>query len=205
MNYTQIQDQIRSILKRGTSLDSDIPTWITLAESQIKADVRYSQSLSDVSLTLTAGQSTATYPAGLELRDLSIDFGTYRTPISIVSSLPTPDTTTGQPRFATVYGDTLLFDVVADQNYTITAQMYGEPDIATTTTNWIGDAAPDAYIYGALMHSTVKTEADPTMYSAMFDAAISKLKRINAKRNGYTAQVMRVDLAPTSAYNINRG
>ena len=186
MNYTEIQDQIRSILKRGTSLDSDIPTWITLAESDIKAEISDCASLETITLTLLAGQDTVTYPAGLELVRLDIDFTEYTEPLQIVATLPPSDDDLLEPSFVMADGDNLRFDTKADQNYTIKAQMYGEPDIASTTTNWLSDKVPAAYIYGALLHSTVKTQADASMYSAMYASAINSAKLINRKRRGST-------------------
>lgn len=206
MNYTEIQAQVRSILKRGTSLDADIPVWIGFAESQLKAELRNTESLSTVSLTLLSGGDTVAIPTGLELKHLEIDTGeSFYEPLAIVASLDMSDPTASRPGAAMVYGNYLRFNSKADQDYSIRAQMYGDIDIATTTTNWIGDTCPDAYIYGALVHSTVKTQADNARYVMMFDAALLKLKAINAKRSGFAQQKLRTDELVRSHFDINSG
>lgn len=204
MDYTDIQDQIRSILKRGTSHDTDIPIWITLAESDIKAEISDCASLETVSGTLVAGDDTIAYPAGLELVRIDIDFTSYTTEIPILSELPPSDDVRVQPSFAVVYGDTIRFDTKADQNYTIKMQVYGEPDIASTTTNWIGDKAPAVYIYGALIHSTAKTKNSSSLYVGIYESAIRAAKLINRKRRGQS--LLRLDdMMGSSSFNIISG
>lgn len=206
MNYTEIQAQIRSILNRGTSLDTDIPIWIGFAESQIKAELRHTESLSTVPLTLASGDDTVAYPSGLELKQIEIDTGeSYFEPLAIVASVDVSDPVQTRPRAVMASGDYLRFDSRADKDYALRAQMFGDIDISSTTTNWIGDTCPDAYIYGALMHSTVKTKADGSAYLQMFDAVISKLKVINAKRSGFSQQVLRMDDLCRGEFDINSG
>jgi hypothetical protein len=208
MNYAAIQAKISNILKRGTSLDADIPDWIAFAESQIESELRDCSSIQSTTITLTAGTSYIAMPTLLEVVDVFINIGGTLTPLNPIAILPPVDTNQSRPQFYMVDISGIRFDSIADQNYSIVVQLYGQLDIATTSTNWVSDNIPDAYIYGALVHSTVKTQSDPSMYSSMFDVAISKAKRLNAKRKAQSSMIMRTDIPPSvqsSGYNIFTG
>jgi hypothetical protein len=204
MNYTQIKTEISNILKRGTSLDSDIPNWITYAESQIESDLRLSNSLQTVTATLTSNTDYVAFPStALEVIDVFVSISGVLYPLSAQPILqPSGTNYPSQPSFWMVDSTGIRFDCKADQNYTISIQVYGGLDIATTTTNWIGDNIPDVYIYGALVHSAVKTEADNSRYASMFDLAMTKAKRLNAKRQGYSSVKLRTDV-PDGMYANN--
>lgn len=204
MNYTQLQSEISNILKRGTSLDSDIPNWISYAESQIEAELRLSNSLETVSATLTSGTDYVVFPTGaLEVIDVFVSIGGFLNPLSAEPILqPSGTTSPAMPSFWMVDATGIRFDCLADQDYTLSIQTYGGLSIATTITNWIGDNIPDAYVYGALVHSTVKTEADSSVYASMFDLALAKARRLNAKRQGYSSVKLRTDV-PQGMYANN--
>ena len=200
MNYAQITAEISKILKRGTSLDSSIPNWIAFAESNITAELRDCASTQTISTSLLVNTDNITYPSViLEPTDIYIMVSGFPTLLIFQTTLPPSDTSTGQPSFWTVDGATIRFDRLADQAYTLKIQCYGELDIATTN-NWVGDTVPDAYIYGALMHSQVLTESQNVSYASYFDAAITKAKRLNAKRRGISSAILRTDI-PRSVNN----
>jgi hypothetical protein len=206
MNYTQIQSKISNILKRGTSLDADIPDWIAFTESQIEAELRDCSSLQTATATLATGTSYIAMPTLLEIVDVFITIGDEFCALQPVAVLPPSDTNQTQPKYWTSDSSGIRFDCTPDQDYAVTIQLFGQLDIATTTTNWVSDNVPDAYIYGALVHSTVKTQSDPSMYVSMFDAAINKAKRLNAKRKGQSSMTMMTDVPKSvqgsSGYNI---
>jgi len=55
---------------------------------------------------------------------------------------------------------------------------------ATTTTNWLLDLAPDAYLYGALVQAEAFLAEDDRlpMWKAAFDEAINELRADADKR-----------------------
>lgn len=204
MNYTQIQSKISNILKRGTSLDADIPDWIAFTESQIEAELRDCSTLQSVTSSLISGANSIALPTSLEIVDVFLNIDGCLDPLNAVAILPPPDTATpARPQYWTSDITGIRFDSIADQTYPIVIQLFGQLDIATTTTNWVSDNVPDAYIYGALVHSTVKTQSDPSMYSSMFDVAISKVKRLNAKRKGQSSMIMMTDIPRSVQGNPN--
>jgi hypothetical protein len=207
MNYASIQSKISNILKRGTSLDADIPDWIAFTESQIESELRDCSSMQSTIVTLTSGANFIAMPTLLEVIDVYITIGDQPVSLSAIAVLPPNNTDPSIPQFWTSDINGIRFDTIADQDYDVTIQLYGQLDIAVSE-NWVSDNVPDAYIYGALVHSTVKTQADPSMYSSMFDVAISKAKRLNAKRKGQSSMTVRTDVPPSvqySGYNIYTG
>lgn len=203
MNYTEIQDQIRSILNRGTSLDSEIPIWIGYAESQIKSELRLVATYQTITSTLLAGDDSIAYPSMLEPDALTYDLSDYVEPIFPVAYLPPSDDATCAPEFWATDGVTIRFDSKADQDYTISIQGYGGLDIANTQ-NWIATEAPDCYIYGALMYSVPKTKQD-NGYSNFFDLALKKARRLSNKRRGLNNAVLRTDIGGGNTFNIHKG
>lgn len=207
MNYSSIQAKISDILKRGTSLDADIPDWITFTESQIESELRDCSTLQSVTSSLTSGSSYIAFPTSLEIVDVYLNINGDMQPLNAIAVLPPADTiTTAQPQYWTSDLSGIRFDCKADQAYSVVVQLYGSLDIASTSTNWVSDNVPDAYIYGALVHSTAKTQSDPSMYASLFDSAIIKLKRLNAKRKGQSSMIMMTDVPKSvqgsSGYNI---
>jgi hypothetical protein len=208
MNYAAIQAKISNILKRGTSLDADIPDWIAFTESQIESELRDCSTIQSVTSSFVSGANAVSMPTSLEIVDVFLNIGGTLTPLIPIAMLPPANTPPQQPQYWMADITGIRFDSIADQNYSIVVQLYGQLDIATTSTNWVSDNVPDAYVYGALVHSTVKTQADPSMYSSMFDVAINKAKRLNAKRKAQSSMIMRTDIPPSvqsSSYNIFTG
>lgn len=202
MNYSQITSAIKTRLNRGSSLDSEIPDWIAFAESQINAELNHNKYFQTVTSTLTAGTDSIAYPSALEIMSVSIEYSGVIEPVFLSSGLPPNDADAAYPNACVVEADIIRFNCVADQNYTIYVQCYGQLDIASTTTNWLGDEVPNAYIYGALMHSAVNTKSDPTQYAGFFESAIATAKRLNKKRSGVSQSTLVTDV-PSSLNTFN--
>jgi hypothetical protein len=199
MNYTQIQTKISTLLKRGTSLDAEIPDWITYAEAEIESALRDVASFQTLSGTLTSGTDTvALVSTVLEPKAVYLTIGGEQVEVAYQVFLPPNGTATGQPGYWTVEGSNIRFDTLADQTYTVSISCYGGLDIASAD-NWVGDNVPNAYIYGALMHSTAMTGADSGLYSGFYQLAIDSAKTLNAKRRGINSAILRTDI-PCSVY-----
>tara|TARA_R110002096_G_scaffold52845_3_gene137751 strand:- start:582 stop:1061 length:480 start_codon:yes stop_codon:yes gene_type:complete len=68
---------------------------------------------------------------------------------------------TGKPLYYSVMKNNIEFAPVPDGEYTIEIVYYQKiPPLSANPTNWLLDDHPDAYLYGALMHSAPYLQAD---------------------------------------------
>lgn len=156
--YANLQTEIADFLNR-TDLTSAIPGWIELAEAQLNRRLRVRE---------MSGRSTAT--VSTEFIALPTDFRGPRTmhlttnPTTVLTYVSPEDmmtlesgalTGTGKPSHYTVIGDEFQILKAPDTSYGLELTYWVNiPALsATNTSNWLLDAHPDAYLYGALLQS----------------------------------------------------
>lgn len=184
--YSALQSAIASTLNR-TDLTAVIPDWITLAEAQMRRTVRHwrqeVRAVADVSSRLFAlpddwleavrihDPNTATrldLISHAELQDLRA-----------ASALP------GAPRKYAFVGAEIEFYPVPDGEYLIEMVYRAEiPALSnSTTSNWVLQYFPDAYLYGSLIHSAPYLAEDSRLqtFAALFNAAVEGINSDDAR------------------------
>jgi hypothetical protein len=181
--FAGLRGEIADYLDKGTTLDAKIPTFIRLTES------RLNKVLDDPEMEVTSTATTAGQFLGLpsdfgELKSISV--GGYRLRGATVADFSGFSTVAGIPRTYGIYDGQLAFAPVPSTGSGVTI-VYSRriPALSdATTTNWLLDLAPEAYLYGSLLAAEVylwNDERLPT-FKALYEDAIDTLRQDAAKR-----------------------
>jgi hypothetical protein len=182
-DYAGLKGEIADYLNRGTTLDAKIPTFIRLTES------RLNKVLDDPEMEVTATAIVTGQYLGLpddfgELK--SIGVGGYRLRGATVADFSGFSNVAGLPRTYGIYDGQLAFAPVPStgENVTLvyTRRIPGLSD--TTTTNWLLEQAPEAYLYGSLLQAEAylwNDERLPT-WREFYSDAVATLQADGAKR-----------------------
>lgn len=157
--FSALQTTIGSTLNRA-DLTSAIPDWITLAEAEMRRRLRTRRATGRSTATLTSeyiavptdfGGPRAIVLTGTDPKALL----EYAEPSKMLEVQQGSFTGTGQPKWYSVVGENLQFLPVPDGSYAI-EMTYWKSLAAlsvSNTSNWMLTDNPDAYLYGALLHS----------------------------------------------------
>jgi len=156
--YTELQRAIENWLNTP-AVAQDIPSFIDLAEAKFNRRIRDYRMVKRATATVDTGYFVV--PTDwLE----NIRFQLNTTPITTLEYV-TPDqaaeervifSSTGRPKFFTMIGSQFQVVPAPDSNtYTGELTYYSSIPALTdeTTSNWLLAAAPDVYLYGALMEA----------------------------------------------------
>ncbi len=163
INYSDLQQAVINFLNDDT-ITSNVPDFITLAESRIANDIT-SNDL-HVTTTLTVDSTTESLPDDFKSM-IRMNLSGYAS----LDYMP-PDTfhstyasvTSGQPLVFTVEGNTIHFAPSPDSTYTANYTYIARPDLATDDTNRLMTINPDIYLFGALCEAADYT-GDTEKYS----------------------------------------
>jgi hypothetical protein len=182
-NYTNLQTTIADFLNRD-DLTSVIPVFIQLAEAQMNRDVRHWQMETRSSGQQSAGDQYMQIPADwMETVRFHVTGG-GTSPLDLISRAAMQDKragaedTSGTPRYyCHADGQFELYptpDADTDVELLYIAKI---PDLATNSTNWLLTDAPDAYLYGSLLHSApyLQEDARVAVWAQMYSAAVARL------------------------------
>jgi hypothetical protein len=182
--YSELKTKIASQAERS-DLTSDIPDFITLAESRLNRDVRVREM--EAQTTLTPSSGAVTMPADfLEIIRVTVDSTpkrvlVYVTPEWADDAYPT-DTTTNFGSFYTLIGSSLktIPQVTSDVLLTYYEKIDALSDSATT--NWLLTRAPDVYLWASMVElcDFIKDEAGMARFEARYQAALGGLLMANA-------------------------
>jgi hypothetical protein len=211
-NYTSLKTTLADYLHRSDLSDSVLSTFVTLAEARLSRQLRLFNQEATAELTVTANSNTVALPTGW-IETIDLVYANDKDPLTAqsVKSLngqSSTSTSTGRPRlYATTNGSNLLFDVSADQAYTLSLNYFKRWDIETDDVNWLLLNAPDAYLYASLLEAKIYTKKaeDASIWAQGLKQAIDDLnKNDNRSRRNATS---RVDSAIVKAgrFDINRG
>lgn len=169
--YSDLQAAIARFLNR-TDLTAEIPTFIALAEAAFARDLRH-PSMETRAVANFDTRYTATPEDWLETRRLTMGNASsgYRA-LALVSvdamerMRAERRDVSGVPQFYAHTGGGIEVFPTPDSAYTSGELVYLARVPALTDeapTNWLLTAAPDAYLYGALVHSAPYLVADERM------------------------------------------
>lgn len=178
-NYSALKTTIANYLGR-TDLTTQIPDFITLAETRLQRELRTRPMLKSATATMTSGDNTVGLPTDfLEMRDIFIQ-GNPRQPVSYMS----PSAFTRNSRAEdggkcidyTILGSEMAFAPIPDTAYVLEMLYYAKPDVLSDSnpSNAFLANYPDALLYGALAQAEpfLMNDARITTWAGLYDSAI---------------------------------
>jgi hypothetical protein len=198
-NYTELKAALANWINRR-DLTASIPDFITLAEADMRSDVR-SDTVREPEFVLDA-ESTELPADCAELRSLSITSPVGYRPPRFVSKMVFDEErarqagATGAPRFATIVGRELLVTPAPDQAYTAELTYFENfPKLsADQASNSVLRDAENVYLYGALRHAIpfLKDDARVQTIQPFYDAAVAQLNKLRERREHPTGSRARL-------------
>lgn len=165
-NYDNLVKTISKRIERGSSLDTEIPDFILLAEIEMLSNPTESLKLSEAETISTTNVSTTErylpLPTGFKkARNFSVtlDNGVgrleYRTPDQIIIR-----SDKGTPYFFTIQGDELAFDIIPDNDWLVAIDYFKDfqPLTKENQTNIVLDSYPNIYLFGALRQAFLRAQ-----------------------------------------------
>lgn len=196
-NYTDLSTSLANWLHR-TNLTIQIPDFVTLAESELNADVHTRLMESDEPVTLTAGTRTIALPARF-IEPISFELVipgqsniplTYEPPHRLL--INEASGAACRPQYWAINGANIEFPNLSDATYSATFRMVKGFDLASTTTNTLMTSYPGLYLYGSLLQAAPYMRSDPVTragWQASYDALLAKVKRKEGRKNALTRLV----------------
>jgi len=183
-NYSELKTSIANFLARD-DLTTQIPDFISLAESRMSREMNARSQEKRATATLTSGDAYVSLPTDLrsirlvKLNTSPKEVLEYYTPAKLDELYAS--NAQGKPRAYTIIGGEIKFAPEPDSAYTAEiVYMEGVPDLSDSNiTNEILTRHPDAYLYGALAAASVYLMDDQktTVYEQLFTRAIDEVKR----------------------------
>lgn len=186
-NYATLKADIAGWLLRD-DLTAAIPTFIRLAEAQIRRDLRIREMIRTSTLTLSA-QSVQVPGDFLEMERIVIG-GTPTTSIRYVPPAALYDSdayqdASGYPSIYTIEGDYFVFAPAPSGSPTALISYYRPFDEldSDADTNWLLVNGYDVYLYGALTHAApyIKEDSRVAIWANGYASAIRDLNRSSRK------------------------
>lgn len=186
-NYSELKTAIATFLDRD-DLTADIDTFIDLAEADHKLDIRIPEMLTREALTVDARQ--VAFPSGyLETKTLRL----LTNPVTVLKSVNLHEMnrnrteTSGKPLIFTTEGGEFEFDKAPDSSYSGEIIYYKEETALSdsNTSNNILTRVPNAYLYGALVHTAPYLQDDPRLavWGTLYRNIVDRLNK-QARRSG---------------------
>lgn len=186
--YSELKTSIANWLDRS-DMTAVIPDFISLAEHQMERAVRHYKMVERSSGALDSQYSSVPADWIETIRFSILDGNTSKVDQTSVSDLMDKRAAglnqTGKPKFYAHVGETFELYPTPDQTYNIELVYYKKiPALSdSTTTNWLLDLAPDAYLYGALLQAAPYLGEDERVqiWNGLYTSAISAINAINEK------------------------
>lgn len=198
--YAELQSAIADFLDRD-DLTSAIPTFIYAAEKQMEKEIRHPRMM-----RRSEGQIDSRYspvpPTWLETIRLHIS-GTpsYRLELTSLDDMlqlrEQSGGGSGRPTHYAHFGENIEVYPNPDTEYDIELMYYEKLPVLsnTNTSNWLLEVAPEAYLYGALVHSApyLKDDARLQVWGSLYAGAVAGVnKQADQARFGGSGLRMRV-------------
>ena len=184
--YAELKSSIADFLNRD-DLTSTIPTFISLAEANFNRTVRHWR-MEKRSTAIVSTQYTGLPSDFLEPLRFSITSGTTRR-LELLSQAQMLDrrqdshNVTGDPRYYAMTDGSIELLPTPAADRTLEMVYYASPTSLSdsNTSNWLLTYYPDAYLYGALVHSAPYLADDSRIqvWASLLNNAISGINSDN--------------------------
>lgn len=177
--YAELLTAVQSWLDR-TDVAARAPDFVALGEAALNRTLRLRSMQASEALTLVQGERTVALPARFaEAVSLRVTVNTTEQHPTMLS-LPQLDaqlrSTPGAPQ-AAAFGAQIEFDRPADAAYPVTLRYVRTLDLAADGTNTVLTAAPDAYLYSALVAAAPYLQEDARLgtWQTLLGQAVAEL------------------------------
>lgn len=182
MNYTQLVAAIADLIHR-TDLTTAIPTFITLAETQMRRNLRVRQMEIDLALTPIVDNKITLAADVVDVKALWVP-GFEGAPLdrqgfeTVLSS--------GLNGTPTMYARKGTRDLFINGGGSVQGVVYQDIPALTASSpeNWLATEGPDVYLYGALIQCAIYTKADQAAYEGQYVNAITELSGVDKRYTG---------------------
>jgi hypothetical protein len=198
--YAELKDQVVNFLN-NMAAEQTVDTFIDLAEADMSRRLRHWR-MEKRSTAVLDTQYTALPDDFYEPIRLGITSGdTYR--LELVSQADMMERrmrgtdVAGRPKYYAVTDGSIEVYPTPNDDYTLEMVYYSKiiPLDSTNTSNWILTYFPDAYLYGALLHSAPFLGEDARLqtWSALYDKSINAINTDSEKAKfGGTGHRMKI-------------
>lgn len=192
-DYASLQAAATEWLARDqdATLIARIPSFIQLCEAKLNRGLFVRQMEQRSSATLTFGVTDAEFvllpPDFQSMRRVRLSSVTGKPNLTFKSATQMDEyrasngDASGQPQFFTIFGSEMELVPTPDQAYTI-EMVYRTviPALASNTTNWLLQFAPDLYLYGTLLESApyIKEDDRISTWGLGFKTALDGLNNL---------------------------
>lgn len=209
--YSELQTAVANWLNR-TDLTDRIPDFIALAEAQMNRRLRVRQMVKRAEAALASefvdvpADMIEPIQLALEISESDIRLLQYLSPERLLAE-KAGNVASAEPEFYSLVGGSLQLLPAPDATYTSELTYYAKiPALASSSTNWLLSAYPDAYLYGALVQAAPYLVDDEraVTWGTMFQAALNDIQMSNRVAGGK----LRTDVAglvERGTFNINTG
>lgn len=180
--YSELQSAVADFLNRD-DLAAAVPTFIALAEADMSRRIRHWRMESRSTAPLDTQYSAIPADWVETIRFYLSDAPTY--PLELISQAEMvqrryrAQDTSGRPQYYAMTGGQLELFPTPDAEYTGELLYFAKiPALSdSNTSNWLLADSPDAYLYGALMHSApyLKDDARIQIWGGMFQSAVEMI------------------------------
>lgn len=181
--YAGLKASVADFLNRS-DLTTVIPDFITLAEASLNRRVRHWRMVKRATASLS-GQFLTLPTDWLEGKNIQLSTSPV-TPLRFASiqqldEFRSRNSTQGKPCWFGVHGTYLEFVPIPDSTYTVEITYYAKLTAMTDDgdTNWLLTNFPDAYLYGALVHSAPYLRDDEriALWQGKLEQALAEIQR----------------------------
>ena len=181
-SYSELQSSIADFLNRD-DLTAVIPDFITLSEAQMNREVRHyrmeKRATAQLDTQYTALPQDFLQPIRFVITSSSVTTLEQSSALEISKLREANGDTTGKPTTYSILDSAIEVFPKPDATYTLEL-LYYEKILGLTnsnTSNWLLTNYPDAYLYGALMHSAPYLQEDVRIqtWAALYQKAISDI------------------------------
>jgi len=189
-NYAELQTAIANFMARS-DLTSQIPDFITMAESRMSRELETREQEKRSQATLTAGDEYILLPNDFrEVREVKINASptrvlSYYSPSALDSMYSSNGQ--GMPEGYSIVGLEMKLRPIPDSAYTSEIVYIGSlPNISAVTTPTLFIRSPDLYLYGALAegYAYLLDEARAAQYDQKFTRILEEIK-VDEQRSHY--------------------
>lgn len=195
MTYDSLNTTVLQYLeRRDPAVVEAIPTFITLAEFEISQQIKTLGQMQVVESTMEIGNPVIQKPARWRKTvSMEVSSGGSKSPVLLrkyeyLKSYTPNTTTTGLPLFYADYDyDHWLVAPTPDQAYPFEVLYYERiaPLSSANQTNWITQNAPNAMLFGTLLHAMPFLKNDARqIFQQKYQEALASLKAEDVTRVG---------------------
>jgi hypothetical protein len=191
-DYNGLKAEIQSFLWDRTDVVAKIPSFITLAEAEMKRELRTQQVVQNEPFTVSS--EVASIPCGSrQIMSIKLNFANTQGTFDLDYATPEQASqwnfvSPARPRFYTIEGGLIRLYPTPDYDYTGTV-VYRDtfcPLSNTNRTNWVLERHPDIYLCGALKWAKAWLIDSDQDWAGPFYSAIEAANRDQPMRQANT-------------------